>query len=65
MEKTAYAAICMVSESRIPAAFFASVAVSILTEKKTAEILPVRPQTAAAAEFGSARKEEGNLAFNI
>ena len=35
-------------------------------EKKTAEILPVRPQTAAAAEeFGSARKEEGNLAFNI
>ena len=35
-------------------------------EKKTAEILPIRPQTVRGAEeFGSARKEEGNGAFNI
>lgn len=35
-------------------------------EKKSAEILPIRPQTVRGAEeFGSARKEEGNGAFNI
>ena len=35
-------------------------------EKKSAEILPIRPQIVAGLEeFGSARKEEGNGAFNI
>lgn len=35
-------------------------------EKKSAEILPIRPQIVAGLEeFGSARKEEANGAFNI